>query len=252
MLTHGLSDQGANGLPRLSPPYKGQLSLVWGFTPGVVNLNSRPSLLPSRDLCVTVPDGCSSSHPPARYACGGHPHAPGSGASPLCTPPFEGYASRPYELCKGLLKGEGTWGRVRGCGSEWVESRSCEDGRCHREALGPRADHRVERCVLHQASGDSSGPSLEQAVPRAEARDVAAALRRRDGHAVRRWLIAGRSSDARRVAANRAGRRASHRRPATRGRRRHSGGQLARGGGRRPALGRLWAIGRVVGLGESV
>ena len=30
MLTHGLSDQGANGLPRLSPPYKGQLSLVWG------------------------------------------------------------------------------------------------------------------------------------------------------------------------------------------------------------------------------
>ena len=28
MLTHGLSDQGANGLPRLSPPYKGQLSLV--------------------------------------------------------------------------------------------------------------------------------------------------------------------------------------------------------------------------------
>ena len=31
MLTHGLSDQGANGLPRLSPPYKGQLSLVWGW-----------------------------------------------------------------------------------------------------------------------------------------------------------------------------------------------------------------------------
>ena len=29
MLTHGLSDQGANGLPRLSPPYKGQLSWVW-------------------------------------------------------------------------------------------------------------------------------------------------------------------------------------------------------------------------------
>ena len=33
MLTHGLSDQGANGLPRLSPPYKGQLSLVWGLPP---------------------------------------------------------------------------------------------------------------------------------------------------------------------------------------------------------------------------
>ena len=26
MLTHGLSDQGANGLPRLSPPYKGRVS----------------------------------------------------------------------------------------------------------------------------------------------------------------------------------------------------------------------------------
>ena len=54
-----------------------------------------PSLLPSRDPCVTVPGGRSSSHPPARYARGGHPHTPGSGASPLCTPPFEGLREPP-------------------------------------------------------------------------------------------------------------------------------------------------------------
>ena len=62
--------------------------------------------LPAGDLCVTVPDGRSSSHPPARYACEGHPHTPGSGASPLCTPHSRDYASRPYELCKGLREGE--------------------------------------------------------------------------------------------------------------------------------------------------
>ena len=50
---------------------------------------------PFGDLCVTAPGGRSSSHPPARYACGGHPHAPGSGASPLCTPPFEGLRGPP-------------------------------------------------------------------------------------------------------------------------------------------------------------
>ena len=33
MLTHGLSDQGANGLPRLSPPYKGQLSSFLAHRP---------------------------------------------------------------------------------------------------------------------------------------------------------------------------------------------------------------------------
>ena len=48
-----------------------------------------------RDLCVTAPGGRSSSHPPARYACGGHPHTPGSGAPPLCTPPFEGLRKPP-------------------------------------------------------------------------------------------------------------------------------------------------------------
>ena len=48
-----------------------------------------------QDLCVTAPGGRSSSHPPARYACGGHPHTPGSGASPLCTPPFEGLHKPP-------------------------------------------------------------------------------------------------------------------------------------------------------------
>ena len=50
---------------------------------------------PFGDLCVTALGGRSSSHPPARYACGGHPHAPGSGASPLCTPPFEGLHGLP-------------------------------------------------------------------------------------------------------------------------------------------------------------
>ena len=55
-------------------------------------ISSEPSsaLPPGGDFCVTAPGGRSSSHPPARYACGGHPHTPGSGASPLCTPPFEG------------------------------------------------------------------------------------------------------------------------------------------------------------------
>ena len=64
--------------------------------------NPHPPPSPRGDLCITVPGGRSSSHPPARYACGGHPHAPGSGASPLSLPHSRGYASRPYELCKGL------------------------------------------------------------------------------------------------------------------------------------------------------
>ena len=61
-----------------------------------VSPSSSPSPL-TGDLCVAAPDGRSSSHPPARYACGGHPHAPGSGASPLCTPPFERLREAP--LC---------------------------------------------------------------------------------------------------------------------------------------------------------
>ena len=60
-------------------------------------ISSEPSsaLPPGGDFCVTAPGGRSSSHPPARYACGGHPHTPGSGASPLCTPPFEGLRKPP-------------------------------------------------------------------------------------------------------------------------------------------------------------
>ena len=41
MLTHGLSDQGANGLPRLSPPYKGQLSSLCVLSHTFVNENTR-------------------------------------------------------------------------------------------------------------------------------------------------------------------------------------------------------------------
>ena len=61
-----------------------------------------------QDLCVTAPGGRSSSHPPARYACGGHPTPPAVWHRPSALPLSRGYASRPFELCKGLLKGEGT------------------------------------------------------------------------------------------------------------------------------------------------
>ena len=58
----------------------------------LISLSPEPSSPPSPrgDFCITAPGGRSSSHPPARYACGGHPHAPGSGASPPLHSPIRG------------------------------------------------------------------------------------------------------------------------------------------------------------------
>ena len=96
MLTHGLSDQGANGLPRLSPPYKGQLSLVWGW---------RAHNHPAPDL----------QYPHAMLRLGLHPQG-SDGAHPHPNPLPEGEGIIPPKLYKDRLKGEGTC-RGQGCGA---------------------------------------------------------------------------------------------------------------------------------------
>ena len=99
-------------------------SLIWSHF-----LSSEPSSSPSPrgDFCITVLGGRSSSHPPARYACGGHPHTPGSGASLLSLPHSRGYASRLYELRKGLLKGEGICAFAGTRGADHTVSHSLPD-----------------------------------------------------------------------------------------------------------------------------
>ena len=78
-----------------------------------LRLHPHPSLLPSGRPLRNCACGRSSSHPPARYVCGGHPHTPAVGHRPSALLHSRGYASRPYELCKGLSREKGP-DRLRG------------------------------------------------------------------------------------------------------------------------------------------
>ena len=91
MLTHGLSDQGANGLPRLSPPYKGQLSLVWRdaahtpqqeqrcevpvFTGTTGNLLMAMQVAKPRDEAYVARGSSLAAVPIRRFPCDQIPHA---------------------------------------------------------------------------------------------------------------------------------------------------------------------------------
>ena len=84
-----------------------------------------PSLLPSRDLCVTAPGGRSSSHPPARYARGDTPTPPAVGIAPLHSPIRGATRAAPYELCKVSSREKGP-ARLRGNDGEVRSNDVCE------------------------------------------------------------------------------------------------------------------------------
>ena len=69
-----------------------QWAIVVGFALG---------FSPQGDLCVTAPGGRGSSHPPGMLV-GDTPTPPAVGHRPSALPHSRSYASRPYELCKGL------------------------------------------------------------------------------------------------------------------------------------------------------